>query len=83
MADHYRAIDKWMKYVAIFGPMVSGIVFGGVGYAKGFYDAKDQITIVGTRITSIENWKERQDEFNIKTVSAIARLKALMKDMQP
>lgn len=78
--EHNRAIDKWLKYVAIFGPMVSGIVFGAAGYVGGYQHAKEEVVSIGNRTTLLEGWKERQEAFNQQTVASIARLKALMKE---
>lgn len=83
MIDHLRSIDRWMKYVAIFGPMVSGIVFGGAGYVVGYTQAKQEIRETAQRVGSLEGWKIKQDEFNLVTVRAITRLKAIVKDTQP
>lgn len=81
--DHARIMDKWLKYVAILGPMVSGVVFGSAGYVVGYQHAREELASQGARIQLIEGWKTQQDAFNLKTVTAITRIKALIKDSQP
>lgn len=77
--DHSRQIDKWMKYVAILGPFL-GFIFGvGSGTVIAYQAYKTD----SGRITLLEGFKDKQDEFNLKTVQAISRLKALIKDTEP
>jgi len=74
-----RYMDKWLKWAAILGPIL-GFLFGNCSGALVTYQAfKDE----SMRITNIEGWKEKQDDFNRETVKAISRLKALIKDSQP
>lgn len=80
MSDpHVRTTNKWLKYVAIFGPMVSGIVFGATGYVAGFQNAKEQIVTISKRQDLYDGWKEKQDDFNRNTVVAIAQLQEIVK----
>ena len=74
-----RAIDRWLKYVAIFGPMVSGLVFGGAGYVAGFQNARDQIVVLHKRQDLYDGWKEKQDDFNRNIIVAIAQLQEIVK----
>lgn len=81
MSDHERprAIDRWLKWAAVLGPITTfilGIFSGAMITYQAFKDDS-------MRITSLEGWKEKQDDFNRETVKAIARLKALIKDSQP
>jgi hypothetical protein len=74
-----RQIDKWLKYAAVFGPFL-GFLFGiGSGTLIAYQAYKQDHSDIGI----LFNWKDKQDEFNQKTVAAIARLKALIKDTQP
>lgn len=77
-----RSIDRWLKWAAVVGPMVSGLVFGCVGYVGGYQAAKEKLENHTIRIVQLEGWKEKQVEFNQTTVVAIERLKVLAKDLQ-
>lgn len=79
---HVRQIDRWLKWMAVLGPMISGIVFGAVGYIGGYQRSVEEIKTHGSRLVLLESWKDRQDAFNLETVKAITRLKALMKEPQ-
>lgn len=80
MSDHTeRYMDKWLKYAAIIGPFL-GFIFGiGSGTIIAYQAYKQD----HTDITLLFNWKEKQEDFNQKTVTAISRIKALIKDSQP
>ena len=81
MGEHTRQIDKWLKWMAVLGPLVSGMTFGAAGYVSGYNQCRTQILANGHRLDLMEGWKDRQEAFNQQTVAAIARLKALMKDI--
>lgn len=86
MYDHERQIDKWLKYTAVIGPLTTfilGIGTGTWGTYKALQSDGYRIEQITEKIGRLEGWKEHQDDFNQKTVAAIARLQALMKDSQP
>lgn len=74
---HSRQMDKWLKWVAIVGPFF-GFLFGIASGTVIVYQAYKQDH---SDISLLFSFKDKQDDFNQKTVAAIARLKALMKDV--
>lgn len=78
-----RSIDRWLKWAAVVGPMVSGLIFGGIGYVAGYKQARDAIIQNTQEIVLLKSWKEKQVEFNQQTVISITRLKTLIKDTMP
>lgn len=73
---HIRQIDRWLKWVAILGPMVSGVVFGSAGFVGGYSRAKEELVTLGHRTTLLEGWKEKQEDFNKVVIQQIATLQA-------
>ncbi len=79
MTHEPRSIDRWLKWAAIIGP-VTGFIFGNCSGAVIAYQAFKNDS---ERIFHLENWKEKQDDFDRTVVSSISRLKALVRDNQP
>lgn len=75
--EHTRSIDKWLKWVALLGPFMGFLLGVGSGTIAAYQAFKSD----ANRISQLENWKERQVEFNQETVKAISRMKALIKDI--
>lgn len=71
-----RSIDRWLKYAVIIAPTISAVVFGGVGYAKGFSDAKQSISVIAGDVLILKGWKEKQEDFNKVIIAQIATLQA-------
>lgn len=78
MSDQ-RYMDQWLKWVAVIGPIISFVMGNCTGAVITYNSMKDQ----QIRISNLEQWKAVQDAFNEKTVVAIARLKVIVKDLQP
>lgn len=72
-----RNIDAWLKWVALVGPIVTYLL----GVASGAVGVFQMFRADSARITQLEVWKETQSQFNQETVKAVARLKALLKDV--
>lgn len=80
IGDHgERYMDKWLKWAAILGPFL-GFIFG---IASGTVIAYQAYKQDHADIGMLFSWKEKQDDFNQRTVTALARIKALIKDSQP
>lgn len=90
MNDHdrqqSRAIDKWLRWTAIVGPVI-GFFLGNCSGAIITYQAisNDRFMMAGIikHQEVLDGWKDKQEDFNRNILAAIARLKALVKDMQP
>lgn len=85
MSDHIeRSVDKWLKWSALIGPII-GFILGNCSGAIITYQSiqndRAQIVTIANRVANIEGWKTSQEEFNRTTIAAIARLKALIKDV--
>lgn len=78
MSDHDRATDRWLKWVAVIGPII-GVLFGVCSGAVVTYQAFKND---GNRISLIEGWKEKQEDFNKVTISAIATLQEVVKHIK-
>ena len=73
--DHTRAIDRWLKWAAVMGPVFGflfGICAGGIMAYQAFKDDNHRILL-------IEGWREKQEDFNKVIISQIATLQALKK----
>jgi hypothetical protein len=70
-------MDRWLKWMVFIGPIVTYLL----GVPTGYILAKQEIQSIGARTSLLEGWKDKQIEFNQETVKAIARIKALVKDV--
>lgn len=68
-------MDSWLKWMAILGP-IFGLVFGVCSGAVITYQA---FKADGSRITLIEGWREKQEEFNKVIIGQIATLNEISK----
>ena len=75
MSDHVRDIDRWLKWVAIIGP-VFGFVFG---MCAGTVTAYQAFKHDSDRIELIEGWKNKQEDFNKETIRAVSALQEIVK----
>ena len=71
--DHERATDRWLKWMAVLGPIL-GVMFGLCSGSVVTYQAfRNQ----GDKITLLESWKEKQEEFNKVVIGQIATINAM------
>lgn len=77
--EHTRQIDRWLKWVAVLGPVVGWLLGVPTGVVVAYQAFKQD----HNDIVQLQSWKDKQEEFNLETVKAITRLKALIKDIQP
>ena len=73
---HERSGDKFLRWMVIIGPIL-GFMFGNCAGAVITYQAFKNLD---GKVSLLVDWSEKQNEFNLETVKAIARLKALIKD---
>lgn len=86
MTDYNRSMDQWLKYAVIIAPIVTyvlGVGSGAIWLYKVLGSDGIQISLIRDDVSQLQGWKGKQEDFNQKTVSAISRLQALIKDTKP
>lgn len=79
MESHERSLDRWLKYAVIIGPLITYVLGIGTGVWGAYQAYKDD----SHRITLVEGWKEKQEDFNKETIRAISTLQEVVRHIKP
>lgn len=73
--DHERSTDRWLKWAVVVAPLITYIL----GLASGTVMAYQAFKNDSTRITLVEGWKDKQEDFNKVVIAQIATLNQVLK----